>query len=1058
MNPYERPRRTVAFLLTLLLVGSTPLLAQQSGDSANDLAPEAKALSNLRYRNIGPANMGGRVSAILGVPGDPQTWWFGGADGGLWMTRNGGTTWQGQWQDAEAYSVGAVALAPSDHNVLYLGSGEGDPRNSVSYGLGVWKSTDMGHTWKRVGLEDTERIKRIRVHTTDPDVAFVCALGHEWGPNEQRGVFRTRDGGVTWDKVLYIDEDTGCSDMDITWSNPRILYAGMWTFRRKPWRFDGGGRETAVYQSIDGGDTWTKLNVVDEPMARIGVAVAQSEPSTVYVVTETPTKGTLFRSDDRGATWRMVSDNRSINFRPFYYSDIHVDPTNPEVVWSLSGSLNKSTDGGRNFESVAQGVHGDHQALWIDPVDPDHVLSGSDGGYQVTFDGGDNWDIINNVTLSQYYQISVDDRDPYYVCGGLQDNGNWCGPSRTNSGGRSGGAIRKDEWYTVSGGDGFYAVPVPGKPHLVYSNAQGGYLRITNTRTGVTQSIEPYPRLHGSQGQGMYRAKYRFNWDAPIHISPHDPGTVYWGGNVLFKSTDQGHSWQIISPDLTTDDPDKQLDSGGEVYLDNTAAEFHSTILTVRESPLEAGVIWVGTDDGNIQITRDGGATWTLLNDKLPDFPDEAWVSKIDASRHVPGRAYINVDQHRLDDFTPHVWRCDDYGADCENLSDGLPEDDYTKVIREDPTNPDLLYVGMDRGVYFSWNGGETWVDMRLNLPRASVRDIKIQREYNDLVLGTHGRGAWILDDLAPVQQLAAAMQQGLFVFPARRATHWQQWGSDASAGQRTYRGENPPSGALLNFYLAEKPEDSVKVRITDSNGDLVQEMPVRQVHTGVNRVTWNLRHRGPTPRQTGERPSGFFARFGSRGAPAVPGSYTATVIVGDGEMEGSTTFEVRGDPRLEMPQAHYQAWHDATQSLIDLSSEANQMLDQVAKLQTQLASLKENVGDADVEDGAAVREQIDTVTVQLEDLDNKLQRPPPNMGYRQYPRLSNEVSRLTSSIAGTQARPTESQMTVLSELESEVAERRVELQGIINGAIRELNQMLGNLPAVVVPSRKLIP
>jgi photosystem II stability/assembly factor-like uncharacterized protein len=1014
---------------------------------------EATVLSALEWRNIGPANMGGRVSTILGVPGDTRTWWFGGADGGLWMTKNGGTTFEGQWQDEVVYSVGSIGMAPSDQNVLYLGSGEADPRNSVSYGRGVWKSTDMGDTWRHLGLDDTERIRRIRVHTSDPDMAYVCAMGHEWGANEQRGVFRTKDGGTTWEKVLYIDEDTGCSDLDIQWSNPRILYAAMWTFRRQPWSFVDGARETAVYKSIDGGDTWQKLTVVDEPMARIGLAIAQSKPHTVYVVTETPTQGTLFRSDDAGATWRGINDNRSINFRPFYYSEIYVDPSNPEVVWSLSGGLYKSTDGGRSFTSVGRGVHGDHQALWIDPADGDRVLSGSDGGYQVTFDGGSNWDIINNVTLSQYYQIFVDDRDPYYVCGGLQDNGNWCGPSMTSSGG-----IRKDEWYTVSGGDGFYTVPVPGSPHLVYSNAQGGYLRVTNTQTGVTQSIEPYPRMHGSQGQGMYQARYRFNWDAPIHISPHDPGIVYWGGNVLFRSNDHGSSWDVISPDLTTNNPQKLLDSGGDIYLDNTAAEFHCTILTVAESPTEAGVIWVGTDDGNVQVTRDAGATWTLVNRNLPGLPDEAWVSKIDASQHVEGRAYINVDQHRLDDFTPHVWRCDDYGESCVNLSEGLPPDDYTKVIREDPTNPDLLYVGMERGIQFSWDGGETWVDMRLNLPRVSVRDIKVQPDYNDLVIGTHGRGAWILDDLATVQQLAEAMQQELYVFPARRATHWQRWNTDASAGQRTYMGQNPTTGALINFYLAEKPDARVQVRITDAAGDLVAEVPVREVAAGVNQVAWNLRHRGATTRQGQQGGGGGFRGGGGSGAPAVPGMYTATVTVGDSVMEGSTPFEVRGDPRIEMSRSDYQAWHDAAQELVDLLSQSNRMMDQMTSIQSQLGNLKENVSAADVDDIQAVRAQLNRADEEIEAFGNKMTRPPPRMGYRQYPRLSDEVSRLLGSVAGVQAHPTEGQLTVLSELEIEVGVRQQELQGIINGTIRELNQMLGNLPAVVVPSERMIP
>ena len=1057
MNTVKQRAKAIALLSTFLVFGSASLLAQRTLSTGEITGPEAEALSALRYRNIGPANMGGRVSSVAGIPGNSKTWWFGGADGGLWMTKNGGTTFQGQWQDEQAYSVGSISVAPSDHNVLYLGSGEADPRNSISYGFGVWKSTDMGETWKHIGLDDTEHVRRVRIHPTNPDIAYVCAMGREWGSNEQRGVFRTTDGGENWEKVLYLDDGTGCSDLDMNWSNPRILYAGMWTFLRKPWRFDGGSRETAVYKSIDAGDTWTKLTVVDEPMARIGLAIAQSDPSTVYVVTETKAKGTLFRSDDAGATWRSVSSERSINFRPFYYSEIYTDPSNAEVVWSLSGGLYKSNDGGRNFESVGGGVHGDHQALWIDPEDGDRVLSGSDGGYQMSFDGGDEWDIINNVTLSQYYQIFVDDRDPYFVCGGLQDNGNWCGPSRMNNGGYRAGGIRKDEWYTVSGGDGFYTHPVPGSPNLVYSNAQGGYLRITDTETGVTRSIEPYPRMHGSQGQGMYMAKYRFNWDAPIHVSPHDPGVVYWGGNVLFRSDDYGHSWDIISPDLTTNDPEKLLDSGGEVYNDNTAAEFHCTILTVRESLMEPGVIWVGTDDGNVQITRDGGANWTLLNNNLPGLPAEAWVSKIEPSHHVAGRAYINVDQHRLDDFTPHVWRCDNYGADCENLSAGLPVDDYTKVIREDHTNADLLYVGMERGLYFSWNGGASWVDMRLNMPRVSVRDIKIQEDYNDLVLGTHGRGAWILDDLGPVQQLAGAMQQELFVFQAGRATIWQNWGNDASAGSRVYQGENPQPGAPLNFYLAETPEGPVKVRIADSGGGLVQEFPVPDVNAGVNRVYWNMRHSGATARQTGGSGGGF-GRGGNMGAPAVPGMYTATVIVGDNAQEGSTTFELRGDPRITMTQADYQAWHDGTQRLIDLLSESNLMLDQMTGLETQLSSLEENIDGADIPNVDAVKEQINTADEQIDEFGNKMQRPPPQMSYRQYPRLSDEIGRLMGSVAGVQAVPTEAQMTVAAEFGVEVAERRAELQGIINGAIRELNQMLGNLPAVVVPNRSLIP
>jgi len=571
----------VRFAASLLL---TTVLANPSDAQTPDQIQSA--IDSMEWRAIGPANMGGRVSAIQGVPGNPRIFWVGGADGGVFKTTNGGTTFEEQFTDQPVYSVGALALASSDHNVLWLGSGEGDPRNSTSYGNGVYRSTDGGEHWTYIGLEGTERIKRIVVDPRDPDVALVCALGHAWGPNTERGVFRTKDGGQSWEKVLYIDEDTGCSDMDMDRSNPRIMYAGMWTHRRRPWRFDDGGKETALYKSLDGGDTWTKLTgrgMPTEPMARIGVSVSRSHPNTVYMITETPTQGTLFRSDDAGATWRMVSKARNINFRPFYYSDIRVDPNNPEVVWSLSGGLYKTTDGGATFTSVGGGVHGDHQSLWIDPTDSDHVLSGSDGGYQVTWDGGDNWDIINNVVLSQFYQIYYDLQEPYQVCGGLQDNGVWCGPSQTMH-----GSILKDDWVRVSGGDGFYGVPVPDQPWLIYTDLQGGVFMVTDMRSGGTRRIHPYPNRIGSAGDAMLGHKYRFNWDAPIHISPHDPSVVYIGGNHVFVSRDYGYSWDELSPDLTTQDTVKQLTSGGEIYQDNTAAEFYTTILTIAESPGEA--------------------------------------------------------------------------------------------------------------------------------------------------------------------------------------------------------------------------------------------------------------------------------------------------------------------------------------------------------------------------------------------------------------------------------------------------------------------------------------
>ncbi|MCI0437472.1 MAG: hypothetical protein L0271_28140 [Gemmatimonadetes bacterium] len=1068
-----------------LFVSFSPILLAASiaqpaaGQAAQRGAPTSasleKAVANLRWRAIGPVNMGGRVTAIAGVPGDPKTFWVGGADGGVWKTTNGGTTFEGQWQDAEAYSVGALAVAPSDANVVWLGSGEGDPRNSVSYGLGVWRSTDGGRTWAHLGLRATERIKRIVVDPRDPDTALVCALGREWGPNEERGVFKTVDGGKTWRKVLYIDQDTGCSDIDIDLSNPRNVYAGMWTFRRRPWRFDDGGKATAFYASRDAGETWKKITTFpDEPMARIGIGVAQSRPNIVYVITEFPTAGTLFRSEDWGETFRMISADRNLNFRPFYYSDVFVDPSNENVLFTLSGALSRSTDGGRTFQRIANDVHGDHQAFWIDPRDGGRLLSGSDGGWQVSMDGGANFTIQRNVSLAQFYHIFVDDRDPYYVCGGLQDNGNWCGPSRTNEP----AGILAGFWYTVSGGDGFYTVPVPGRPDLVYSNAQGGYFRITDTSTGQTRSIEPFPWLVGSQGQSMAQAKYRFNWDAPIHTSPHDADVVYWGGNVLFRSRDQGYTWEVISPDLTTDDPAKQLDSGGEIYNDNTAAEFHTTILTIAESPAEKGVIWVGTDDGNIQVTRDDGRTWTNVRDRVTGLPPEAWIGNIEASPTERGTAYVAVDNHRMDDFRPHVYETRDYGQTWRDLSAGLPQDDYAIVVRQHPKNPGLLFVGMDRGIYASWDRGRTWVSIRNNLPRVSVRGIKVQSQYNDLVIGTHGRGAFILDDVQPLVELADAIQKDVHVFALRTATDWEMWSRGSNLGQSVYRGENPQPGAWIQYWLSDAAAaqvrgdvaagnggapngararaTSVTVRISDSSGTLVREFTDNSARAGLNRAVWDLRWTGPrgAPAQGG----GFGGRGGGPVGPtAVPGTYTATIIAAG--QEQSAQFQLRGDPNVRATATDYAARYTASKRAMELQSQLNDMTSAMRDLNGQVDNLLSTIEGKGLPNVTQIREKAGEAKDRLATLDDEVQRPPQGMGYRDWPRLVEQLRFVAGGINGAQARPTQGQLEVLALVETATQQRARELTAIIDSVIAELNRLLQDQPKILTSwqSRRVI-
>ena len=983
-------------LVCLLAAATISAVAQSTAPKA----PEIAALANLKWRSIGPANMGGRVTDIVGVPGDPYTFYVGGAHGGIFKTTNGGTTFKPLFQDQAVLSVGAITIAPSDPNVIWLGTGEGDPRNSASFGNGVYRSTDGGETWKHLGLADTERIKRIKVDPRDPDTAYVAALGHAWGPNEERGVFKTTDGGKTWAKVLYLDKDTGCGDIDLDPQNPRILYAGMYTFRRKPWRFDSGGGQTALYQTKDGGATWKKLTqgLPKTPMDRIGVAIARSNPNIVYLITETKTEGNLFRSDDRGETWRMVHNDPNINFRPFYYSDIRVDPNDPERIYSLSGSLNLTRDGGRTFTRIANGVHGDHQALWIDPMNSNRILSGSDGGFQVSYDGSRTFEVINNVVLAQFYHIAYDLRQPYYVYGGLQDNGNWVGPSATLF--REG--IRKDDWFTVSGGDGFFVVPDISSPNIVYSDSQGGNITVIDTNTGVSRSIHPYPKEIGSSGNAIADYKYRFNWNPPIVASPHDPKTVYFGGNVLFKTKNYGHSWGVISPDLTTNDKSKQQSSGGPVVVDNTAAEFHCTILTIAESPVKAGVIWVGTDDGNIQVTKDGGKTWTNVVKNIKGLAANSWVPAVDASHFDAGTAYVAVDRHRDDDFGPYAFKTSDYGQTWTPIKGDLPAKGYVHVVREDLKVKSLLYAGTELGVFASWDGGARWVSIRNNLPPVAVNDIAIHPRDNDLILGKHGRGIWILDNVTPLQQLAQAMVADVHLFDIRPATRYQMWGKDASLGQKTFAAPNPPAGALIDYYLKADTSEPVTITVADKSGKTIRTLRSTANKAGVNRAVWDLRYDAPTPAPgsgpgeglarggagggggrrasaggagaagaaasggapTGDAPGagaqgasatgageqaagegaggeGFGGRFGGFGGPyAVPGEYTVTLKAGGKQL--TKTVRVAVDPRVKISDAELEAQLNASLELRTLSSTLNHVVARIDDLTRQLTTLAE--------------------------------------------------------------------------------------------------------------------
>ena len=1011
----------------------------------------AEALKSYQWRAIGPANMGGRVTDIDGIPGDPSTFYVSGADGGIFKTTNGGVDFTPIFEGQRAYSIGALTLAPSDPNVLWVGTGEGDPRNSVGYGWGVYRSVDAGKSWTHLGLKETERIKRIVVDPNDPDVACVCALGKEWGPNPERGVFKTTDGGKSWKKILYINENTGCADIAMEMSNPRIMYAGMWTFRRKPWRFDDGGKETALYRTMDGGETWKKImtGLPDKPMARPGIHIAKSQPNIIYLMTEFQGGGTAFRSEDRGDSWVMVNDDPNINFRPFYYSDVRVDPNNPDILFSISGRLSRSKDGGKNWERIARTVHGDHQALWIDPTNSNRILNGSDGGYQVSYDGGDSWEIINNVELSQFYQLFIDNQDPYNVYGGLQDNGTWVGPSNS----LYSAGILKRHWKGLAYGDGYYAVPIPGSEHEVYANLQGGVIFHVDSRYGNVRNIHPYPKIIGSAGDAIEDHRFRFNWDSPIVISPHDPNTVYFGGNVVFKSMDRGNSWEQISGDLTTNDKSKQKTSGGEIYQDNTAAEFHCSILYIDESPVEEGVIWVGTDDGNVQLTRNGGETWTKLNDRIKGLPAFAWVAKIHASEHEAGTAIVTVDQHRMDDFRPYAFLTTDYGQSWTKITNGLPQDDYVKVVRQDPVNPDIFYAGMEHGIFASWDRGGSWTKINNNLPNVSVRDLRIQARDRDLIVGTHGRGAWILDDIRPIQEMADAERKSAHLFPVRRATQWHMFWRLENLGDRHYKAKNPDYGANVNFFLAEGEKVTAVVEILDGSGEVIRTLTDSTAKAGVNRIVWDLGHEAATKLQN-DMGGGFFS--GPMYPYVSPGTYTARLKVNGETFE--TPVEVRADPRVGLPQASYEAKTKLLLELRGLLSRTNSMINNTNTYDTQLQELMKKLEQSESQNfDESLNEDIKGAIKRISEFqDDILKRPPPAMTYRQRPRLREEIRSLMRAVNGATAKPTQPQLSRLEQLNGEVSEAQETLDQIINTDIQRINDKAKNIPQISVGKKSL--
>jgi photosystem II stability/assembly factor-like uncharacterized protein len=988
--------RNTTILLLSLMVMQLPLVGQVDG----------KYLEGLSYRFIGPAGMGGRVTDIESVPGKPEIAYVATGGGGLWKTMNGGTTWKPIFERQGTFSIGDIALDPQNPSTIWVGTGETNPRNSVSFGDGVYRSTDAGETWQFMGLGGTERISRILVHPKNSNLVFVGAMGHAFGAHPDRGVFMTSDGGKTWQKTLYVDDQHGVSDLDMDAENPNLLYAGMWRFERKPWTFQSGSEKGGMFRSVDGGLSWKKVEKgLPKLVGRIAVKVAPSRPEVVYVLAEAK-DGTLFRSEDHGVSFTKVTDNYDIVYRGFYFTDLRVDPKNEKRLYALAFTVQLSEDGGKSWRDIAKNVHADMHAMWIDPVNPERLWLGGDGGVCSSKDGGEKWSYHNNIPLGQYYQIHADMREPFYhLVGGQQDNSTWSGPSQT----KDAAGILNSDWKFVSGGDGFYALSDPLQPDVFLSESQGGRISRTDLRTGESKALAPSPRA-GLQTD----SRYRFNWNTPIVASPHGKSTYYFAGNVIFQTSNFGKTWEPISGDLSTNNKTKYVPAGGAIFQEETTAENNGTVISLSESPVKAGVIWAGTDDGNVQVTVNGGGAWKNVAAQL-GVSGEKVISHVEASRYAAETAFVSVDRHMFDDFKPYLFKTTDGGQTFTSIAGNLPEKAYVQVVKEDPKNPRLLYAGTELGLFVSFEGGMKWQRLELkNMPRVAVHDLLVHPRDNDLVVATHGRGIAILDDIAWLQQMdAQTLTQRAFLFPPRAGLRYTRRNAGNGLGDAEFAGPNPPAGVLLTYWLKEKPgkDQPLRLQIFDAANRKIGEVKNPPAEAGVQRAAWNLRWEAPKARKDvgGEAAeTGPGANLGS--IVALPGKYEAKLTFGE-QIVSTQGFEVKMDPTVPVTAEELREQFQQSLRLRTMLAGTNQALRNLDQVKSQLEASEKLADAAGKARIAVMKKELDVEILRFDSGVIRLRSV-------EKPRVLQEISALWQPVTAGNGAPTAVQVQAVNEVE----------------------------------------
>lgn len=930
--------------------------------------------ASMKPRNIGPAGMSGRVTAIDAVTSDPSVIYVGTASGGLWRSTSRGVQWEPVFDEEPDHSIGAVAINQANPDIVWVGAGEGNPRNSQSSGGGLYKTIDGGRTWAHLGLGDSRNIHRILLDPDDDRTAYIGVQGPAWGPSQERGVYVTRDGGATLERILWANEHTGVGDMVMDPSNPDHLLVGMWEFQRWPWFFKSGGAGSGLWETWDGGQTWTqkthKDGLPEGELGRMGLAFSHNEPEVVYALVEAK-KNALYRSDNGGSTWRMVNDDDNVNGRPFYYADIFVDPENENRLYKSETYVYVSEDGGDSFRQwqpgySQNGIHPDHHAFWVSSTDPDFIIEGNDGGLSITYDKGRTWRFVENLPVAQFYHINVDNEFPYNVMGGMQDNGSWVGPAYVW---KSGG-IRNSYWQEVAFGDGFDVSPDPEDSRFGYAMSQGGSISRFDKETGNSSYIKP---LHPD---GVF---LRFNWDAAFEQDPFDPATIWFGSQFLHKSTDKGRSWTIVSPDLTTNDPEKQrqLESGGLTY-DATQAENHTTIVSIGVSPVEQGIVWAGTDDGNLQLTRDGGGSWTNVASRMKGIPEGSWVKQIQPSPHNAAEAVVIVEDHRRNNWEPYVYRTRDFGRTFERLADANTVYGFALSYVQDPVEPKLAFLGTEFGLYVTIDDAKTWTKWTQGYPTASTIDMVIHPREHDLVIGTFGRSAWVLDDIRPLRALAAngadkVLEAPVFAFDAPvsyLAENIQATGT-RFIGDAIYAASNRPRGAMVSYALnpesvvtdsTEAPEN-VDIHILDADGHVIRTME-GPAEAGVNRMFWSMTKKGvrtpsrSAPRKDATEPSG---------ATVLPGTYTVRISYGG--HSDSTDVTVAPDPRTSFDMNAARARHAMYASYEAIATRATDATDRLREINEAIARVAAGLVDRDdepakeaVKQGKALQDSVSTL------------------------------------------------------------------------------------------------